>query len=76
MNVSSNTSEEGGGGILRARTIVIGDSGVGKTSIIRNFIRGTSKDSNEAPISDISEKSWGLPDGRTVKMTIMDTGGK
>lgn len=74
MNISSNSTEEGGE-ILRARTIVIGDSGVGKTSIIRNFIKGRSNDSNESPISDISEKSWDLADGRTVRMTIMDTGG-
>lgn len=63
---------------LCARLIVIGDCGVGKTTMIRNFTRDNNfksmKNSN-FNMTDIFEGTWDLPENRRIKLTILDTGG-
>lgn len=61
---------------ILAKLIIIGDSGVGKTNIILNFVGEKFKENYVATIGvDFKAKTL-LLDGKKVKLQIWDTAGQ
>lgn len=58
--------------------VMLGDSGVGKTNIINNFVRGTAGNQPKGPTVGIeySSKTISIDSSRTIKMQIWDTAGQ
>lgn len=57
---------------------MLGDSGVGKTNIINNFVKGTAGNQPKGPTVGIeySSKTIAIDSSRTIKMQIWDTAGQ
>ena len=63
--------------ILSFKIITIGDSGVGKTSIIRRFVFNTFEQDNLSTIGvNFSFKDCTLKNGNKVKIKVIDTAGQ
>lgn len=62
--------------LSKYKVVFIGDSGAGKTSLIKNFIYGTFDSSHNATIGiDFMAKTMYLDD-RTVRLQIWDSAGQ
>ena len=57
---------------------MLGDTGVGKTNIINNFVKGTAGNQPKGPTVGIeySSKTIAIDSTRTIKMQIWDTAGQ
>ena len=63
--------------VLSFKIITIGDSGVGKTSIIRRFVFNTFEQDNLSTIGvNFSFKDCTLKNGNKVKIKVIDTAGQ
>ena len=63
--------------ILSFKIITIGDSGVGKTSIIRRFVFNTFEQDNLSTIGvNFSFKDCTIKNGNKVKIKVIDTAGQ
>ncbi|KAJ1833587.1 Ras- protein Rab-7A [Coemansia sp. RSA 2711] len=59
------------------KAIILGDSGVGKTSLMHQYVRGTFSTQYKATIgADFMKKVVKLEDGRTVDVSCWDTAGQ
>lgn len=59
-----------------AKVVILGDSAVGKTNLLLQFIEGTYKPNHLATIGiDFKNKSLTV-DGRVIKMQVWDTAGQ
>jgi small GTP-binding protein len=62
---------------LVLKLVLLGDPGVGKTSLISQFVHARFKHSYQLTVGlDISSKQVKLDDGRTVTLSINDIGGQ
>lgn len=62
---------------LVLKLILLGDPGVGKTSLISQYVRSVFQHSYKLTIGlDISSKEVGLEDGRRALLSINDIGGQ
>ncbi len=62
---------------LILKLVLLGDPGVGKTSLIAQFVHARFKHSYQLTVGlDISSKQVILDDGRTVTLSINDIGGQ
>eukprot|EP00656_Telonema_subtile_P005852 TRINITY_DN12678_c0_g1_i1.p1 TRINITY_DN12678_c0_g1~~TRINITY_DN12678_c0_g1_i1.p1 ORF type:complete len:262 (-),score=54.02 TRINITY_DN12678_c0_g1_i1:253-1038(-) len=60
-----------------AKVVVLGDAGVGKTSIIQRFIAGSFEDFTKATVgASFASKTVPLESGDNVKLSIWDTAGQ
>lgn len=60
-----------------AKVVVLGDAGVGKTSIIQRFIAGSFEDYTKATVgASFASKTVPLESGDNVKLSIWDTAGQ
>lgn len=57
---------------------MLGDTGVGKTNIINNFVKGTAGNQPKGPTVGIeySSKTVAIDSSRTIKVQIWDTAGQ
>ncbi len=58
----------------RLRLVVMGDSFVGKSSIVRRFLFGTFAAKYTATVEDLFSRDFDLA-GATLKVDILDTAG-
>ncbi|KAJ2719132.1 Ras- protein Rab-7A [Coemansia sp. Benny D115] len=59
------------------KAIILGDSGVGKTSLMHQYVRGTFSTQYKATIgADFLKKNIDLGDGRVVDVACWDTAGQ
>ena len=62
---------------LVLKLVLLGDPGVGKTSLISQFVHSRFRHSYQLTVGlDISSKQVKLKDGRTVTLSINDIGGQ
>jgi small GTP-binding protein len=62
---------------LVLKLVLLGDPGVGKTSLISQFVHAKFRNSYQLTVGlDISSKQIKLDDGRTVTLSINDIGGQ
>ncbi len=62
---------------LVLKLVLLGDPGVGKTSLIAQFVHARFRHSYQLTVGlDISSKQVKLDDGRTVTLSINDIGGQ
>ena len=62
---------------LVLKLVLLGDPGVGKTSLISQFVHARFRHSYQLTVGlDISSKQVKLKDGRTVTLSINDIGGQ
>ncbi len=62
---------------LILKLVLLGDPGVGKTSLISQFVHARFRHSYQLTVGlDISSKQVTLDDGRTVTLSINDIGGQ
>jgi len=62
---------------LVLKLVLLGDPGVGKTSLISQFVHARFRHSYQLTVGlDISSKQVQLDDGRTVTLSINDIGGQ
>lgn len=62
---------------LVLKLVLLGDPGVGKTSLISQFVHARFRHSYQLTVGlDISSKQVQLADGRTVTLSINDIGGQ
>jgi small GTP-binding protein len=62
---------------LVLKLVLLGDPGVGKTSLISQFVHSRFRHSYQLTVGlDISSKQVKLDDGRTVTLSINDIGGQ
>jgi small GTP-binding protein len=70
-----NGSSSGGGDQQRLRLVVMGDSFVGKSSIIKRFLFGTFAPAYTATVEDLFSRDYELG-GTSLKVDILDTSGE
>ncbi|MFQ5979527.1 MAG: GTP-binding protein [Candidatus Heimdallarchaeota archaeon] len=59
------------------KMVVVGDGGVGKTSLVQQFVHARFKHDYKVTIGvDVSAKTVNLEDGTKVQLTIHDVGGQ
>ncbi|KAK7097918.1 ras-related protein Rab-9A-like [Littorina saxatilis] len=69
--------EDGGTGPCRhLRVVLLGDSGVGKTSILRRFVEGTFDDGVDSTISIEQMEKEVRVDGQRYVLRVVDTAGQ
>lgn len=62
--------------VLEAKIVLLGDTGVGKSSIAMRFSQNKFTDSHEVTIGGAYfQQQISLPNGNTIKLHIWDTGG-
>jgi Ras-related protein Rab-18 len=62
---------------IRYKIILVGDSSVGKSSLLMKFTTGKVPDKNTITMIDFKTKEFFLPESRdTVKLHIWDTAGQ
>lgn len=66
----------GSSSIIEAKIVLLGDSGVGKSSIAQRYCKNLFSDSHDVTIGGAYlQQTVTMPDGTQVKLHIWDTGG-
>lgn len=60
----------------KPKLVVVGDGGVGKTSIIVRYTRGQFSEGYEPTLEDNYQANINFPDGTTLQIEIADTAGQ
>jgi small GTP-binding protein len=61
---------------MESRVVLIGEPGVGKTSLVQRLLRGEATENYQATVGAVFHKRDVQVDGRTVSLHIWDTAGQ
>jgi small GTP-binding protein len=77
LDGGNKQSSYSSGGMPRIKTVLLGDSGVGKSCLVLRFVRGQFDPSSKVTVgAAFMSHPVALPDSSTVKFEIWDTAGQ